>query len=326
MYLRALLQLAFALIWLLPLGQGARADIFTPTREMYLDLARQGWVYEFGSSLKRRDPTLPPVHFDAKRTSTGSVCIIGAPAHKLSRAVLGQFESLLVDIFERKIPLHFADRQITDCPPAQRVYLRLYSGRVYDGVLNADLRALDQMFDLGLPTSRPERINSPAQGFSFFGRNGNVAHLMVRQPDSQDPSRLERDFYRSILIEELFHVFSFGLDIPKISRETPFLSKLQEHPVYLKGLDWTSPDFMRRLLASNPGGLCAFDVFMLHALAQMPLDSSNSEAFLVHIKDQFDLLLQRTRGTLADPAFDLLLERACLITPQPAQMTKVHKN
>lgn len=321
----AILRYLGALIWLVASVQAFSAETTVPTRSQYLAVAKQGWVFDFRSSLMRRDADLPPVRFDGREPSLGPVCVFGDAAHPASRAVLVQFERLLQQAFARQAPISFVDGGIAECPPQQRVYLHLYDIQAGYGALDFDLRYLDRQFDFDLSKTRRETIRSPAQGLGFFGREGNVAHLMIRQSEHETPSALERDFYRSILVEELFQVFSFGVDILKFDRDTPFLSKLQEHPAHLMRRDWNSADYMRRLLDSNPRGLCAFDVFMLHAIAGMPVDSTNSQAFLAHLNAQFDILVDRTRATLADPELALLFDQTCLATPAHAPPQKTDK-
>lgn len=297
-------------------GRDAIAEEADPTRAAYLAIAKQGWVFDFRSSLLRRGPDLPPVLFNGKSIATGAICVFGAPAHPLVHRVLNRFQHLLSHVFGREAPITFARGGISACPPRQRVYLRLYERFASGGAFNADLRSIDAAFGIDLPKDRPEYVRSPAQGIGFFGRNGDVAHLLIRQPEMAEPTLLQQKFYRSILIEELFQVVSYGVDILKFDPDTPFLSKLQERPAYLKHLKWGSEAYMRGLLASNPKGMCAFDVFMLHALAQMTLESSNSEAFLEFIDAEFDDLLARTRTTLADPDLDILIDETCMRMPR----------
>ena len=102
---------------------------------------------------------------------------------------------------------------------------------------------------------------------------------------------LEQRFFASILIEELYQSFTFGMDILHFNRHQAFTSKLEEFPVDLRHLPWDSPMFMEGLLRSNPAGLCRFDVFMMHALARAPVERTNTDAFLRFIEAQFDDLL-----------------------------------
>lgn len=292
-----------------------KAEDLRPTRDQYLAIAKKGWVFEFRSSLMRRDPDTPPVLLNGRTVATGAVCIFGAQPHPQTRATLVQFERLLRDIFRRDTAFTFAGSRIADCPTRQRIYLRLYDGFAPAGSFNADLQVLDQYFDFDLPKDRFEPVRSPAQGIGFFGRRGNVGHLLIRQSEMRDPTALQQKFYRSILVEELFQIISYGVDILKFDRKTPFLSKLQEHPTHLKHLQWGSEAFMQGLLDSNPAGLCGFDLFMLHALSTMDLESSNSPAFLEFIIDNFDDLLQRTELTLANDAISSLFDANCALTP-----------
>ena len=293
----------------------ARADSAPHDRADVLALAQRGWVFDFRSSLFRRDPDLPPVRFDARTTARGSICIFGETPHPLSREVIGAFEALLVDLFARSAPIIFAGRGIADCPARQRIYLRLYSGAPPAGDFNRDLRELDRAFGIGLPRDRPERISSPAQAIGFFGRRGDTAHMLVRQPPPGATGPLERTFHISILLEELFQVVSWGVDILKFDREARFMSKLQEYPTNLRHLSWEAPDYMRALLASNPNALCPFDIFMLHALAASDLDTVNTPALLGHLEAGFDALKARAEATVADPRFAILIDGSCARLP-----------
>lgn len=297
-----------------------------PSREEFLTMARKGWVFEFRSSLFRRDPGLPPVRFDGRSISTGPVCVFGEAPRVSSRAVFAAYDALLAGTFGRTEAIRYAGPEITDCPARQRVYVRLYSGHAPSGAFNADLRRLNRDFGIGLPTDRPQRVTSPAQAAGYFGRRGDVAHVLVRQPDAAPPTALQEDFYTSILVEEMFQVFTYGVDILKFDPETPFISKLQELPTYLKHLPWESEGYMKGLLASNPKGLCAFDVFMLHALASSGLESSNSPVFLDFIAARFDELAKAAAETLADARLRVILDPACAALPERGRRAEADGN
>lgn len=295
--------------------QATRAAAELADKAAYLSLARQGWVFEMRSTLLRRDPALPSVRFDAKAAARGAICVYGAPPRPATRALLGAFDQLLRDLFDRTAPMTFAGAGIEDCPEKARIYLRLYRGDPLIGVFNDDLRRLDRIFGIGLPDDRLQQILSPAQASGFFGRGGDVAHILAPEGGPGPATELEAAFRRSTLLEELFQVVSFGVDIPVFDRDRVLISKLQEHPVYLKHLRWRSPAYMEGLLGSNPGALCAFDVFMLHALAASPFDSSNSEGFITFIDGAFDDLAARAAATMAAPRLAVLFDPACAAPP-----------
>lgn len=306
-------------------GVAAAAEADRPTRQDYLSLAEKGWVFEFRSSLMRRDGDLPSIQFNAKKIAASPVCIFGAVPRPETQNVLTQFHRLLGQTFAPRAPFSYAGRMISDCAPHQRIYLRIYEGYPPTDIFNMDLRWLDAQFGIGLPKGRSEKVRSPAQGIGYFGRKGDVTHLLINQSDRADPTQLQREFYRSILVEELFQTVTYGLDILKFNAEAPFLSKLQEFPTNLTHIGWGTERYMRGLLSSNPKGLCGFDVFMLHALAQMTLESSNSQAFLDFIDMRFDDLLARTQMTLSSPSFTLLLDRSCLVLPEEDALKAVKK-
>jgi len=287
-----------------------------PTRADYLTLVRSGWVFDLHSARMRRDPTLPPVRFDSVEVAKGEICLFGETPHALSRDVMASFTALLREVYDRQLDVTFAGENIANCPARQRVYIRLYSDLPPSRAFNADLRQLDQDFDIRFPPNWLELIKSPAQTNGFFGHSGPVVHLLINQPPREDVTLIERDFYASILIEELFQAVSFGADILKFDHDTPFYSKLQERPANLRHMAWQSERFMTGLLASNPKGLCAFDVFMLHALAAANLENVNSEALLIYVDTHFDDLSDATMQTLDRPAYRILLDGRCLELPQ----------
>ena len=273
------------------------------------------FVFDFHSARMRRDADLPPVRLNSTEVALGEVCLFGEPPHALPRKIIATFTELLRDVYGRRLAVTFAGREITNCPRQQRVYIRLYSGLPPEGRFNDDLREMEREFDIRFPPNWNERVKSPAQTNGFFGRNGAAAHVLVSQPPAGELTPLQRDFYTSILVEELFQVVTFGADILKFNRDTPFVSKLQEHPVNLRYLPWTSERFMTGLLQSNPKGLCGFDVFMLHALAASNLETTNSTALLDYIDGHFDELRGRVVETLAKPAYAPVLDADCASLP-----------
>lgn len=300
---------------LMTVSPGSADDAQQPTRDDYLRLAQTGWVFELNSSHKRRSPAFPPVRFNSGEFAKGEICLFGAPPHALSRQIIRVFSDLLRDIYDRRLAVTFAGRNISNCPSRQRVYVRLYDDRLPRALYRADLVQLDHDFDIRLPSSGSEPASSPAQASVFFGAGGSVAHLLVNQPHNGELTELERNYFASILIEELFQVVSFGTDVVKFDAETPFLSKLQERPVNLRYLPWQSERFMAGLLGSNPSGLCAFDVFMLHSLAAANLETVNSDELILFIDANFDDLLSKTVRTLINPAYQPLLDQRCLALP-----------
>lgn len=243
--------------------------------------------------------------------ATGTVCLIGDPPHPTTREVLKSFSKLLHDVFGRELGFEMAGRDVSSCRLPARTYVRLYNSAPPHWAYNQDLRVLDRAYGIGLPKDRDQVVMSPGQASVYFGKRGTAAHLLIKQSAKRSETKLEHDFYATILIEELFQTFSFGQDILKFDRKAPFVSKLQEHPVNLRYLPWESEGFMRGLLESNPRGLCAFDIFMLHALAETQLVSVNSPEFLNFIERHFEQLLQQTAATLNDPGFRPILDRNC---------------
>lgn len=309
----ARLGLLVFLAILSPAAMAERSDL--PNRNDYIDLARSGWVYEPRRSQMRHDADLPPVRFNSIQAVNGEICLFGDPPHALSRQVFETFNDLLSDVFDRRLVVNYAGRLLSNCPAHQRVYIRLYSGGPPAARYNADLRQLDREFDIRFPPRWNEPIISPAQTNGFFGRHGAAAHLLIKQPSSAQLTPLQQGFYASIFIEELFQVFSFGADILKFERETPFLSKLQEHPVNLRYLPWSSEAFMKGLLQSNPSGLCGFDVFMLHVMARSGLEHSNTPKLLTFIESRFEDLRARALDTLSEPRFASVLDPECKQIP-----------
>ncbi len=298
-----------------PPPAGASDGLILPAPAELLKLVRRGWVYEIHSSRVRRPPDLPEVEFNSSEVALGPVCVIGEAPHPQTRAVIDSFATLLGEVYGRRVPVSYVGGNIDSCPTPQRTYIRLYSGRPPYGRFNADLRALDKVFDIRFPKHWHEPVLSPAQTNGFFGRNGATAHLLISQPGSVNPSPLQQAFYSSMLIEELFQVVTFGADILKFERNTPFYSKLQEFPSNLRYLSWKSEEFMTGLLESNPYGLCGFDVLMLHTLAGANLRNSNTPELLTYFKAELGTLLAKTRITMRDDRFAAMLDETCQTWP-----------
>ena len=280
-------------------------------RDAWMALARKGWVYELRSAMYRPDPDRPAVRINGRHLAGAEICVVGAPPHPATRAVLAAFRALVGDVFGTPMSLRLGGEALDGCGDARAVYLRLFSGGLPVREQARDIAWLDAAFELGIAPGRAPPALSPAQAQTYFGRRGSATYLLVRQPASPEPEPLDLRFHASILIEELFQSFTFGMDILHFDREAPLLSKLEELPVNLRSLGWDTPAYMEGLLASNPSGLCRFDVFMLHALAAAPVEETNSEAFLAFIEADFDDLVARTEATLADPRHVLLLDPVC---------------
>lgn len=301
---RSALLLGFALL------NGPSPASANPLRDGYLDLARQGWVFEYNTSIRRRDPSLPRVIINSREIATGPVCVIGETPHPKTRATIEAFDRLLQSIFGREQAFHFGGSAVASCGRPFKSYIRLYSDPPPLRAFNADLRDLDQLYKIGFPKSRTHAIRSPAQAATYFGRLGTTAHVLVKQPNAHS-TPLDMIFHRSILIEELFQVFTFGLDILIFDPNAQFSSKLQELPINLRGLRWDSPKFKTGILRSNPAALCLFDAFMLHALATTSLKTTNSEDLLTDIDARFEDLLDLARTTLAQQEFASIFDPDC---------------
>ncbi|MEM6467915.1 MAG: hypothetical protein AAF679_15645, partial [Pseudomonadota bacterium] len=108
-----------------------------------------------------------------------------------------------------------------------------------------------------------------------------------------------------------FQAFTFGMDILLFDRRKDFQSKLQETPVSLYQLPWSSRAFMRALLQSNPSALCEFDIFMMYAVALTPTDQTVEPGFLDYIEKDFETLQARAKAIFADERFAEILDPAC---------------
>ena len=279
-------------------------------RAEVLALAKKGWVYQLRTTMIGRDMSIP-VRINGRFLAGASICLVGERPHPETQEVLDQFRALLASVHGKSVPMRYAGPTARLCGAGRTVVVRLYSGRPPNSALTDDLFWLSESYQLGLPPDRVYRAASPAMAQTFFGRLGAGTHVMVKQADHVDLTLLEQAFYRSILIEELFQTFTFGMDILHFDAYGAFTSKLQELPYDLRRLPWDSEPFMRHLLRSNPSGLCQFDLFMLHAVARAPVERTNSDAFLAYIDAQYDDLESLTAATLADPRFATLIDPGC---------------
>ncbi|WP_227272154.1 hypothetical protein [Roseobacter weihaiensis] len=298
---------------------GLLAGLFTVTsvaadRAAYVDLARKGWNYQLRTTMLGRDMSIP-IHIHGRDLAGASLCVVGEKPHPKSLETIDAFRALSRHVFGKPIPMRYAGYDASGCGSGRTVILRLYSGHPPNQALSADLGWMNQIYQLGLPRERFYTASSPAMAQTFFGRRGRATHIMVKQPAMNNPGRLERAFYKSILVEELFQSFTFGMDILIFDRAAPFQSKLQETPLNVQRFAWESRDFMRALLASNPGGLCAFDVFMMHAVAQTQVDQTIEPGFIEYIDREYETLLAQATATMTDDRFSAIVEPLCLRAP-----------
>lgn len=291
------------------------ADASEVQRDDFLAVAKKGWVFELRTNVRRRNPNLPEIRINSRDIADGSVCLIGEPMHPQTKFVISSFQALLRDVFDRDSQFEQGGKNIQSCHSNTRTFIRFYSRLAPVRDYNLDLQALDRVHQIGLPHDRLQPITSPAQASTYFGKRGARVHVIVMQPSTSDLSELQRDYFASILVEELFQAFTFGIDILKFDRDAPFLSKLQEHPENLSALAWGSVEFMKRLLSSNPNGLCAFDIFMLHALAQTTLENVNTEMFLAFVEQEFNGLLGLAKATLSKAEYANILDKNCSELP-----------
>ncbi|WP_262386449.1 hypothetical protein ROLI_042130 [Roseobacter fucihabitans] len=305
---RLILTLAFAFLSMAP-ATPALAD-----RSAYVDLARQGWHYQLRTTMVGRDMSIP-VHINGRDLAGASLCVVGEKPHATTLETLNTFRALAGHVFDKPLTMRYAGRDAARCGTGRTVILRLYSGHPPNRALSADLGWMNRTYELGLPIKRQYAVTSPAMAQTFFGRRGQSTHIMVKQPRQARLGPLEQAFYKSILVEELFQSFTFGMDILLFDRGSAFQSKLQETPFSLYRLPWESRDFMRGILRSNPGGLCAFDLFMMHAVAQSPADQTIEPGFIDYIEAEYDALLAQATRTMADARFAPIVEPGCLPAP-----------
>lgn len=279
-------------------------------KSAYLDMARRGWTYELRATMVGRDLSIP-VHINGRDLSGGQICLVGEPPNAQSRAVLDAFRALMTHVHGTPLSLREDPGDVAQCGAVPGVVLRFYSGLPPNRALAADLDWMDRTFDLGLPARHVWRAASPAMAQTFFGRKGAGTHIMVQQGATGRGGPLDRAYFRSILIEELFQTFTFGMDILHFDAEEPFLSKLEEIPLRLRRAAWSSRAFKSALLASNPPALCAFDIFMLHAVARAPVDQTTTPDFITYIDAEFEGLQALTGATLREPRFAPLIDPDC---------------
>ncbi len=275
----------------------------------YLELAKKGWNYKLRVAV-RKDKSIP-VHINGRDFAGATICLVGDAPHPNTKRVLDAFLDLLDYTFRKPIALRVAGQHAKECGLGRVIILRLYSGFPPNRAFSADLQWMNQVFDIGLPAGREYAVTSPAQAQTYFGRKGKGTHIMVKQPALTQLGPLERAFYTSILLEELYQSFTFGMDVLQFNPAAEFLSKLQETHLNLHRLSWDSRQFMRALVQSNPIRLCAFDVFMLHAVAQAPVDQTNEPAFLEFIDQQFETLRDQSVATLNNARFTEILDPDC---------------
>ncbi|WP_298976778.1 hypothetical protein [uncultured Roseobacter sp.] len=283
-------------------------------RVAYIDLARRGWNYELRTTMLGRDLSIP-VHINGRDLAGASLCIVGERPHPNSLEIINAFRDLAAHVFGKPLTMRYAGQDANGCGSGRTVILRLYSGHPPNQALSADLRWMNSVYQLGLPAQGYYAATSPAMAQTFFGRRGQGTHIMVKQPGLKHLGVLERSFYTSILVEELFQSFTFGMDILLFDRSAVFQSKLQETPLNLQRLSWESRDFMRALLKSNPGGLCAFDVFMMHAVAEAPVDQTIEPGFIDYIDSAYDTLLAQAAETMGDARFAAIVAPGCQRAP-----------
>lgn len=279
-------------------------------KDAYLTLARKGWNYELRSTMVGRDMSIP-VHINGRDLAGAALCVVGEEPHPATLIVLDAFRDLIRHTYGKPLPMRYAGPNARSCGSGRVVLLRLYSGFPPNSLLTEDLVWMNRNYLLGLPAGRNYAASSPAMAQTFFGRRGQGTHIMVKQPRGDALAGLERAFYKSILLEELYQSFTFGMDVLMFDRSRQFLSKLQETPVNLARLSWNSHRFMRMLVASNPGRLCPFDIFMLHAVARAPVDQTTGGEFIRYIDGHFNELLALSEATLAQTRFAPLLDTSC---------------
>lgn len=276
----------------------------------YLDLAQRGWNYQLRTTMVGRDLSIP-VRISGQTLRGAALCIVGDEPHPQSLRVINAFRDLSRQVFGAPITMRYAGESARGCGAGKTVILRLYSGFPPNRALSDDLGWMSDVYQLGLPQGRQYTATSPAIGQTFFGRLGQGTHIMVQQPIGPKVTGTEALYFKSILIEELFQVFTFGMDILQYRPNSEFLSKLQEYPYRAQRLPWNSPDFKRILLHTNPTGLCAFDIFMMHAVALAPVEQTNSDAFIAFIDTEYERLTDLAQATLSDGRFGLILDREC---------------
>lgn len=298
-------KLIAAVLTLLFLANASLAD-----KAGYLDLARQGWSYELRTTMVGRDMSIP-VRINGRILAGASLCLVGEKPHPQSLKIINAFRALSLHTFGKPLTMRYAGADASLCGSGRTVVLRLYSGYPPNRQLALDLNWMNRTYELGLPPRASFAATSPAMAQTFFGRRGQSTHIMVKQPALTRLGRLETAFYKSLLVEELFQSFTFGMDILLFDRTAVFQSKLQETPLFLGSRSWESRAFMKALVRANPGGLCEFDVFMMHAVAEAPVDQTNEPGFIDYIDEAYEHLLEKAHNTMADPRFALIFDPLC---------------
>lgn len=303
--MRPFIRIVVAALTIAGIGQASFAD-----KTAYLDLARRGWNYELRSTMLGRDMTIP-VQINGRKLAASSLCLVGEPPHPQTRFVLHQFRELVGDVFGKPLPMRYAGAAAQNCGESPAIIIRLYSGYPPNHALSSDLHWMSQKYGLGLSERRSFAATSPAMAQTFFGHLGQGTHIMVKQPGAHPLNPVEKAFYASILVEELFQSFTFGMDILIFDRSATLHSKLQETPLNLQHLPWESQAFMRALLGSNPSRLCAFDVFMLHAVAKAPVYQTTEPEFIEYIDRKYEFLSSLAQSTIQDPRFTTIIDPSC---------------
>ncbi len=302
-HLRFLTIILLLLASVLPAASADKAELIA--------LAERGWKYEYRGSFRRGLPKLPASHLLAKTMAKRDVCLLGEEPHPLIDEIITDFRVLLGGIYGEIGQLGTRAPTVLDCPETASVFIRLYTRRLPDIAFNRDLQDLNVKFAIGM-TGQAQAILSPAQAVTFFGKKGKATHIILLQPHRLKMSPLQIRFYRSLLIEELYQTYSFGIDIFKAEPGGPFMSKLQEGFVNLQGQRWLSKTYMEGLLSSNPDGLCAFDAMMLHAIGAVPETVDTSAGFIDYVSENFEQLREAAQNTFEGEETSGLFDPECL--------------
>ncbi len=289
-----------------------------PNKTDYLSLAKRGWNYEYRGSIRRQVPNLPASHILAKSMAARDVCLLGSDPHALTQETLETFRNLIGQIFGDVGALSGTVNTLTDCPQSSTVFIRLYERRIPFTEFNEDLQHLNKRFQIGM-SDQQQQVLSPAQAVTFFGKTGQATHIILLQPNRHRITALQEQFFRSLMIEELYQTYSFGIDVFKVGRGGPFDSKLQESFVNLQNVSWISENYMNGLLSSNPHGLCDFDILMLHALQDVAATVEGSDEFISFVDKNFGRLVTAAQTFSRKPEFQSLMDREC--TGLPIRLT-----
>lgn len=211
---------AFAVLILGLLSGPAEAE-----KRDWLDLARRGWSYELRTTMVGRDMSIP-VRIHGRALAAADICIVGETPIAGTKEVIDSFRALIGHVFGEVVPMRYAGPDARDCGTGQIVLLRLYSGDPPNRALSDDLDWMSGVYGLGLPSGRLHVATSPAIAQTFFGRRGQATHIMVQQPRRTVSKPIDKAFFRSILIEELFQSFTFGMDVLQFDRKAAFLFQI----------------------------------------------------------------------------------------------------